>query len=120
MVRMEKAKAEALGRQCELTDFLNQFDFIFERSDGLSFTLHPKHDAKNKKVPVKVKTENEEPVPAPTGGIFQPTGQEHFNEAITGIRPSTSNSEGPLVSPQWRAPINLLAVADIRSGGRPQ
>ena len=70
MVRMEKAKAEALGRQCELTDFLNQFDFIFERSDGLSFTLHPKHDAKNKKVPVKVKTGNEEPAPAPKGGIF--------------------------------------------------
>ena len=120
MVRMEKAKAEALGRQCELTDFLNQFDFIFERSDGLSFTLHPKHDAKKKTVPVNVKTENEEPAPAPTGDIFQPTGQGHFNEAITGIRPSTSNSEGMLVSPQWRAPINLLAVADIRSGGRPQ
>ena len=61
-----------------MTDYSKQFDFIFERIDGVSFTLHPKHDAKNKKVPVKVKTGNEEPAPAPTGGIFSTDGPGTF------------------------------------------
>ena len=69
MAYMEKAKAKAEGRQFEeLTEanYPKQFDFIFERSDGVSFTLHPKH--KGKKVSVKVKTGNEEPAPALEGG----------------------------------------------------
>ena len=66
MAHMEKAKAEAEGRQCELTAYPKTFEFIFERSDGVSFTLHPKH--KGKKVSVKVKTRSEEPAPALEGG----------------------------------------------------
>ena len=76
MVRMEKNKASAEMRTPEYDDWPKSLDFIFERSDGVQFTLHPQHNGNN--ILVKVMTTVMLPAPAPKAGMYSTDGPGTF------------------------------------------
>ena len=78
--KMLRHKAEAEEKDPP-TEYPRQFDFVFERSDGICFTLHPKHDCRT--IPIKLITKDDVPAPAPKRGIGKSDGKGTFRRGYT-------------------------------------
>ena len=78
MVKMEQNKADAEGRDpiYNNENWPKVADFIFERTDGVRFTLHPKHN--DKMISVKLLLESMTPAPAPAAGMYKTDGPGTF------------------------------------------